>query len=228
MKNIYILPLMSILSCYSYTANAVDVYPKKANKLQSYEFGQLIKDYMPNTGDSKAWVFNTNNSNIFWDRDITKNEYMNKFEKEGYIRINFDGFTLKESSYNNPNSRSEASWGITYYGDNIKNVDIINIEHSLTAGMINTVENEKIKPFKSLIKEGITYKPVCFYKMTGANYSIAYELSSPNRKEIYLVETNSSGSGGLSTFYDLFDDKKKMYAEFNNTINKTENLCLPI
>lgn len=228
MKKNYALPLLFILICYSHNANAVDVYPKQANSLKSYEFGQFVKDYMPNANAPKAWSFNTNDSKIIWDKGIERNEYTKQFQKNGYIRINFDNYSLQESSYNNPNSKAEAAWGISYYGDNTKNVDTISINHSEAAGMLSISENGKVKPFHSLIKNAIVYKPVCLYKMFGGNYSIAYELSSPDKKNIYLLETNSEGSGGLSTFYDLFDNKEKLLEYFFDVSDKNENACLII
>ena len=144
------------------------------------------------------------------------------------IRINFDNYSLQESSYNNPNSKAEAAWGVIYYGASTKNVDMISINHSEVAGMLSIDENEKVKPFNSLIEKNILYKPVCLYKMTGGNYSIAYELSSPNKKDIYLLETNSEGSGGLSTFYDLFNEKEKLHEYFFDVSDKNENACLII
>ena len=228
MKNSYALPLLFILICYSHNANAGDVYPKQANSLNSYEFGQFVKDYMPNANASNSWSFSTNDSKIIWDKGIERNEYTRQFQKNGYIRINFDNYSLKESPYNNPNSKAEAAWGISYYGDNTKNVDMISINHSEAAGMLSTDENEKVKPFNSLIEKNILYKPVCLYKMTGGNYSIAYELSSPNKKNIYLLETNSEGSGGLSTFYDLFNEKEKLHEYFFDVSDKNENACLII
>lgn len=40
------------LTSHSYAA---DVNPKKASNLKSYEFGELVKIYMPNNSSSTKW-----------------------------------------------------------------------------------------------------------------------------------------------------------------------------
>lgn len=201
---------------YSYNSYAVDVNPKKASNLKSYEFGELVKSYMSNNSGASKWNYNTNSQSIVWDTGIDWNSYSKEYDKSGYVRINFDNYKLPETAFENTKkARSEAAWTVTYSGNSNKEVNRVSFNHGETAGMISIAENERVKPFKSLIKEGITYKPVCLYKMeAGDNYSIAYELSAANRKDAYLIQTSSSGSGGLSIFYDLFYQKQDMSKYF--------------
>lgn len=217
MKKVYLNILcLLVLTSYSYNSYAVDVNPKKTSNLKSYEFGELIKSYMLNNSSSTKWNYNTNSQNIVWDTGIDWNSYSREYDKSGYIRINFDNYKLPESSFENTKKvRSEAAWAVTYSGNSNKNVNRVNFDHGETAGMLTISENERVKPFKSLIKEGITYKPVCLYKMeAGDNYSIAYELSAENKKDAYLIQTSSEGSGGLSIFYSLFYQKEDMSKYF--------------
>lgn len=215
---------------YSYNSYAVDVNPKKASNLKSYEFGELVKSYMPNRNSATKWTYDTNGQNIVWDTGIDWNSYSKEYDKSGYIRINFDNYKLPESSFENTKKvRSEAAWAVTYSGSSNKNVNRVNFDHGETAGMLSISENERVKPFKSLIKEGITYKPVCLYKMeAGDNYSIAYELSAANKKDAYLIQTSSEGSGGLSIFYSLFyqkEDMSKYFIEFHE-LDDFNHSCL--
>lgn len=204
-----------VLIFYSYQSYAVDVNPLKASKLNSYEFGELVKNYMPNINTPTNWNYNTNNQNIVWDTGIEWNSYTQRYEKEGYIRINFDKYKLSESEYkNNKRVRSEAAWTVTYYGVNNKNVNQVSFDHSKIAGMLSSSESERAQPFNSLIRQGITYKPVCLYKIDSGNYSIGYELSAANKKDTYLTQGASAGSGGLSVSYDLFYDKEDMFKSF--------------
>jgi hypothetical protein len=47
MKKIYLKVLFLLVSTfYSYNSYAVDINPKKASNLKSYEFGELVKSYM--------------------------------------------------------------------------------------------------------------------------------------------------------------------------------------
>lgn len=232
MKKVYlnVLFLLAITS-YSYNSYAVDVEPKKASHLKSSDFGELVKNYMPNTNSSTSWNYKTNGPNIFWGTgiELNKDDKDDKeYQKSGYLRLTFDSFTLKESSYNNPKSvLSEAAWDITYNGKNKKDVSRISIDHQTTAIMISDIDNKRIEPFKSLIKQNIIYKPVCFYKIDSANYSIAYNLTSPNKKPIYLVYSTSAGSSGYSTSYDLFLEKNAMYDYFEGYIDAISFLsCL--
>lgn len=223
-KNLkYILFFTSI--SFTHSALALNVYPPEASNLKSIEFGQLVKSYMPNTTSRSPWSFQTNNNNIYWNSSLEWNNYVKKYQKSGNIRINFDGFTLKASPYNTK-TLSEAAWGITYSGNNKNNVDSIYISHATTAGMNSIKDNQRLTPFKSLINQNITYKPICFYKMIGANYSIAYELTAPNKRSLYLVQGLSEGSGGLSTYYELYLNKKDVVNEFNELNDSDAYVCL--
>ena len=218
----YILFLTSI--SFTHSALALNVYPPEANKLKSIEFGELVKSYMPNTNSQSPWNFQTNN-NIYWQSSPEWNNYVKKYQKSGYIRINFNNFTLKASPYNTQNI-SEAAWDIMYSGNNKKNVDSIYISHATTAGMNSVKDNQRLTPFKSLINQNITYKPICFSKMIGANYSIAYELSAPNKRSLYLVQGVAEGSGGMSTFYELYLNKKDIENDFNKLDDTETSVCL--
>lgn len=220
-----------LLISYSYQSYAADVNPQKASNLNSYEFGELVKSYMPNINTSTNWNYNTNNRNIFWDTGVDWNSYTKKYEKMGYIRINFDKYKLAESEFeNNKKVRSEAAWTVIYYGVNNKNVNQVSFNHSEIAGMLSISENERVEPFNSLIKQGITYQPVCLYKIAGGNHSIAYELSAANKKNTYLIQSASAGSGGLSVSYDLFYDKEDMSKDFNQAhdLDDYNNNCLTL
>lgn len=219
----YIVFLTSI--SFTHSALALNVYPSEASKLKSIEFGELVKSYMPDTNSHSPWSFQTNNNNIYWSSAPEWNNYVKKFQKSGYVRINFDGFTLKASPYNTQ-TLSEAAWDIMYSGNNKNNVDSIYISHATTAGMNSIKDNQRLAPFDSLINQNIIYKPICFYKMIGANYSIAYELSAPNKRNLYLVQGLSEGSGGLSTYYELYLNKKDVENEFNELNDMNTNVCL--
>lgn len=218
-----------VITSYSYNSYAVDVNPKKASSLKSYEFGELVKSYMLDNSSITKWNYNTNSQNIVWDTSIDWNIYSKKYDKSGYIRINFDNYKLPESSYENTKKvRSEAAWEIQYSGESNKNVNQISLTNTGTAGMFSIAENERVQPFNSLIKQSITYKPVCLHRIFGGNYSIAYELSAANKKSAYLIQNAGEGSGGLSISYDIFHNKNDMYRyfiEYNDLDDRNSN-CL--
>ncbi len=229
MKKIYLNTLfLLVFTSYGYNSYAVDINPKKASNLKSHEFGELVKSYMLNGSNATKWNYNTNSQNIVWDTSIDWNSYSKEYDKSGYIRINFDNYKLPESSYENTKKvRSEAAWTVIYSGSSNKNVNRVIFNHN-EAAMISISENERIQPFNSLIKQGITYKPVCLYKLTGGNYDIAYELSAANKKDAYLIQGSSEGSGGLTTSYVLFSEKgdmSKYFVESNNLDDSNSN-CL--
>ncbi len=212
-----ILCLLALTS-YTYQSYGADVNPQKASSLNSYEFGELVKSYMPNIHNPTKWNYSTNSRNIIWDKNIEWNNYNKMYEKSGYIRINFDKYKLPESYYQNSKKvRSEAAWTVVYKGVSNKSVSEVVFHHGDTAAMISISENERIQPFNSLMKQGIIYKPVCLYKITGGNYSIAYELSVANKKDTYLIQSVSEGSGGLSTSYQLFYNKDDMSKDFKES-----------
>lgn len=219
----YILFFTSL--SFTHSALALNVYPPEARSLKSTEFGQLVKSYMPNTNSRSPWNFQTNSNNIYWDSSPEWNNYVKKYQKSGYSRINFKGFTLKASPYKTQ-TLSEAAWGIMYSGNNTRNVDSIYISHATTAGMNSIKDNQRLTPFDSLINQNITYKPICFSKMIGANYSIAYELSAPNKRSLYLVQGVAEGSGGMSTFYELYLNKKDIENDFNKLDDTETSVCL--
>ncbi len=128
------------------------------------------------------------------------------------MRLQFDGFKLKESAYNNPKKvRPEAAWNITYSGKNKSEVSQISIEH-LRGGFISAYDEPKIKPLNSLVHHNITYEPLCFYK-DGSNEMIAYKLTNSN-KTIYMAITELAGSGGYSKDFNLFLKRSDMLDYF--------------
>jgi len=228
-KKVYLKVLfLLVITSYSYNGYAVDVNPKKASSLKSYEFGELVKSYMLNSSSITKWNYNTNSQNIVWDTDNLANSDSGYY-KQGYIRINFNNYKLPESSYKNTKKvRAEAAWEIQYSGDSNKNVNQISLTNTGTAGMFSIAENERVQPFNSLIKQSITYKPVCLHRIFGGNYSIAYELSAANKKSAYLIQNAGEGSGGLSISYDIFHNKNDMYRyfiEYNDLDDRNSN-CL--
>jgi hypothetical protein len=183
---------------------------------------------MLNESGTTKWNYDTNSQNIVWDTGIDWNSYSKEYERSGYIRINFDNYKLPESSYGNTKKvRSEAAWTVIYSGNNNKNVNRVIFNHS-KAEMISISENERIQPFKSFIKQGITYKPVCLYKLIGGNYEISYKLSAAKKKDAYLIQGSSEGSGGLMTSYALFSRKEDMSKFFveSNSLDDSNSNCL--
>lgn len=188
---------------------AENVIPKGASNLPSLEFGALVKTYMIDSNSKSAWNFSTNSQNIIWNSGITWNNDTKKYEKEGFVRLQFDEFKLKEDAYNNPKKvRPEAAWNINYSGKNKSDVNQITIEHFL-GGFLSRTDVIETPAIKSLTNYNINYQPVCIYKLGFGNYSTAYKLSTLKKKDSYLLLNIATGvSGNLSISYNLFPNKK--------------------
>ncbi|WP_227677422.1 hypothetical protein [Psychrobacter ciconiae] len=211
----------------SSSAFAENVIPKGASNLPSLEFGALVKTYMIDSTSKSSWNFSTNSQNILWDSGVTWKNDTRKYEKDGFVRLQFDGFKLKEDTYNNPKKvRPEAAWNINYSGKNKSDVSQITIEHFL-GGFLSDTDEIEIPAIQSLTKYNINYQPVCIYKLGFGNYSTAYKLSTLKKKDIYLLSTIATGvSGNLSISYNLFPNKKDFldyFYDFTDTDEDSSN-----
>ncbi|WP_169392774.1 MULTISPECIES: hypothetical protein [Psychrobacter] len=221
---------VALLFCGALMSSSVfaeNVIPKGASNLPSLEFGALVKTYMIDSTSKSTWNFSTNSQNILWDSGISWNTNTKKYEKDGFVRLQFDGFKLKESAYDNPKKvRPEAAWNINYSGTNKSNVNQITIEHFL-GGFLSSTDEIEIPAIQSLTKYNINYHPVCIHKYIFGNYSTAYKLSVLKKKDIYLLSTVSTGgSGNLSVSYILFPNKKDFldyFYDFTDTDDDSSN-----
>ena len=196
-------------------ATAADVNPKKASNLKSIEFGELVKSYMINANSDSKWNFDRNSSNIVWDSKVKYDLTNSNYKRSGYIRLNFDGITQKETKFENPKKvMSEAAWDIEYIADTKNQVELISLGNDV-AGLI--INHDQFEPFKSFIKQGITYKPVCFHKYDATNYSAAYQLLVAGKKPLYLIHLESAGAGGKGNTpsYDLFLNPDDLHKNFD-------------
>lgn len=199
----FLLALL-LLPSASYAQTRIE--PSIARNLNSYEFGEFVKMYMPDNkvNDKRGlWEFNADNPNIIWTTNGVEKAYRvhddaEIYIREGIARINFLGtvpMMLKKRNV-------ELAWDIVYFSDDlpkfgVKEVRIDNVCFGTSH------QNCESSPLKSLKKSKISYKKICQNIDLGSRKT-AYSLNYMNKKTTYLLQTDTCGSGGCSTFYRIY------------------------
>lgn len=196
------LPLMS---------NAYPIFPKEAESLQSYEFGDFIKLFMQApvgmTGkDYIAWDTYADNHNFIWQTDGTDSIETDSGEtvyfRDAMVRINVNGVVPLELKKN----WSEMTWLVRYWTRNNPNFGAESVSISNECFGYNA-KNCVLPPLKSLSMANIKYKKICQNDTMGR--ITGYELSLDGFRKVYLAYTISEGSGGANAFYELYFSKPK-------------------
>jgi antitoxin component YwqK of YwqJK toxin-antitoxin module len=256
MKTKFILVMVFLMAFVSTTrANNVDDYKKacdgedaescgtvpnealgttnnsKLNSYRSMELGTAILLFMPDKSmEHVGWDYRLD-APVIWLTDgyAYENNTGEAFRK-GLMRINVDGVhstILKKA-------KEELAWRVRYSTLSNPSLGVDSIELSIDGGFQNNdncfgvnYDNCVFNPEKSMQLAGIKFKKLCEHDAyTG------YELNHPDKRKTLARTVYNFGSGGESTWFEIFFSKKtndlcKSYdeeiKEFSNTpVNKKD------
>lgn len=204
--------LLSFLPLISY---AMPVYPRQAQNLQSYEFGDLVNMYMLDENSEYPiinWDFNADNPNFIWLTDgVETDKDSGYIKRSGLVRVNFLGVVPRVLK----KGKEELAWDIVYttpYNQKDGVTSILLVQHDIGCfGVLG--DNCRIEPFNSLKKSGIAYQKVCQDReniIDTGNAVYGYKLTAKKKEPIYLTYRSSSGSGGSFSYYELRFSKDKL------------------
>lgn len=192
------------------TAKAdANVYPDSVKKLNSLELGELILFVMPPKDMSFIdWGY-LSNSKISWLDETYKSTSTPQGtynSRTGLVRVNVMGnisTILKKQTM-------ELAWSVVYesYSNPKFGVEEISIRPGIDDGNGNcfgsTTDNCSFNPIKSFEFAKITYKQIC-----KSSEKIGYQLSAEGKKTIKAAWVTSRGSGGSSSWMELYMNPNK-------------------
>jgi len=182
------------------------------NSYRSFELGEAILLFMPDKKtESVGWDFRSDAS-IVWatsgyeTRKISKNEEFSF--REGLLRINVLGVQSKILR----KTKEELPWVVTYgtYSNAKFGVETVELEAGdLTEPCFGGLyENCAFNPEPSMAANQIAVTKIC-QKTLGNTSTIGYELTHPNKKNVFAIFENGAGSGGVSSSFKLVFSKDK-------------------
>ena len=187
----------------------VNVYPDSVKKLSSLELGEVMLFLMP-TKDINFidWGY-LSNTKILWLDDSYKstNTPQGTYNsRNGLIRVNVMGnvsTVLKKQTV-------ELAWSVIYesYANPKFGVEVITIkpgtDDSDGSCFGSTTDNCSFNPIKSLDFAKIKYRQIC-----KSSEKVGYQLSAEGKKTIRAAWINSTGSGGTSSWVELYMNPNK-------------------
>jgi hypothetical protein len=181
-----------------------NVYPDSVKKLSSLELGELIFFLMPSKDSNFIdWGY-LSNTKIIWQDDTykTTNTPQGTYNSRvGLVRANVMGnisTILKKQT-------TELAWSVVYesYGNPKFGVEVITIkpgtDDSDGACFGSTSDNCSFNPIKSFDGAKIKYRQIC-----KSSEKVGYQLSAEGKKTIKAAWITSTGSGGSSSWIELY------------------------
>ena len=201
----------AIVYLFSKICFGSDVFPNNAEKLRSYEFGQVILMLMPRLGQTHVGWDHLSGESISWldngyRQTTTRNGGVNSI-REGLLRIHVDhtvATVLKEKKH-------ELAWTLQYVTDEPPKfgIKLANIQPGTSdEGCFGHLyDGCSFNPEKSLSRADIDTKKICEVSEPGTRI-VGYRLSHTKRKGAYALWTSSWGSGGDSSDFSLVFDER--------------------
>ena len=180
-----------------------DVYPASAAKVKPMGVGKAIHMFMPDVGLKHIdWAYLNKSDAIQWLDDTYKSNPDGTLNfRTGLMRINVDGTksTILKKTV------KELAWSVVYQGPGNPNFGVqeIDLKPGIDDGDANcfgsTTENCTFNPINSMAQAGIRVDVLCkSTEVTGL------ELSAAGKKTIKARMITSGGSGGSSSWIELY------------------------
>lgn len=199
-----------LLSTVSFFAKADEVNFHKLKSSDFVELGSFIKLFMPNSSDgddSPDWFVGTDNEGlpILWKTigvDSSSVTEIKKFYfRDALALIKVNGSIMKTLK-----TQAELlTWDIKVIGDWDRSPSYANFNPNLDCfGSLGSGCEYDL--LKALAVSDIDFKLVCEYRFrinTTVEYAKIYRVSSKNKKDAYIQEAHTEGSGGGSTMVTL-------------------------
>lgn len=185
------------------------------NNYRSFELGEAILLLMPDKNietEPMNWDYRSE-APIVWMTDGYKTE-LNGYGKEvsfreGLMRINVQGIESRILR----KKKEELAWTVRYFTSNNPKFGFESIwlypGDSDGQCFGHLYDNCDFELQQSLKDVNINMKKICEEKYTGDFKLVGYELSQPDKRNIFAELLYSGGSGGSSTTLEIFFSKKE-------------------
>ena len=198
-----LLAVISFVLLLASCSKQAEVYPKAASNLKEMELGQAIYMLMPSVSSGHiGWSYLSDSNKVFWLDDTYKTAPGGDLNfRTGLMRINVEGVksTILKKVV------KELAWSVVYGGPGNPNFGVqeISLSPGVNDGDANcfgsTTENCTFNPINSMVKEGIKVDIQC-----KSFESVGMELTAKGKKTIGAKWVTSGGSGGSSSWIELY------------------------